>query len=118
MGDFVDGEVLADIPLRCFPHEGVFRMVELGQEGAVTMGGPKGRPVRDRFMEPSSGWVDLRGGGGQPKGGHALAVFYQKRKGREACLDGQNGDRGGGKTVGDPSVDVSPEGVESVLHFH
>ena len=32
VGDLVDGEVLADVPLRGFPHEGAFRGVELGQE--------------------------------------------------------------------------------------
>ena len=76
MGDFVDGEVLADVPLGGLPHKGAFRGVELGQEGAVALGGPEGRPVWDRLMEASSGWVDLGWGGGKPKGGHALAVFY------------------------------------------
>ena len=55
----------------------------------MVLGGPVGRFVGYRLMESSGGWVDLRGGGGEPKGGHALAVFYQKRKGREAGLDGQ-----------------------------
>ena len=60
-------------------------------------------------METSCGRVNLRGGGGQPKGGHALTVFYQQREGREAGLDGQYGDRGGYKTVGAPSLDAPPE---------
>ena len=76
MGDFVDGKVLADVSLRVFPQEGAFRGVELGQKGAVALGGPKGRPVGDRSMEAPGGWVDLRGGGGKPKGGHALTMFY------------------------------------------
>ena len=81
-------------------------------------GGPEGGPVGDRLVEPPGGWVDLRGGGGQPKGGHALSVFYKEWKGREAGLDGQHSDRGRGKAVGDPSMDSSPEDVEPVLHFH
>ena len=76
MGDFFDGEVFADVPLRGLPHEGAFRRVELGQKGAVTLGGSEGRPVGDCLMGPSGGWVDLREGGGHPKGGHALAMFY------------------------------------------
>ena len=45
VGDFVNGEVLADIPLGGFPHEGAFRGVESDQEGAVTLGRPKGGSV-------------------------------------------------------------------------
>ena len=37
VGDFVNGEMLADIPLRGFPHEGAFRGVEFGQKGAVAL---------------------------------------------------------------------------------
>ena len=62
MGDFVDGEELAYIPLRGLPHERAFRGVELGQEGAVALGRPEGRPVGDHPMEPSGGGVDLGGG--------------------------------------------------------
>ena len=118
VGDFVDGEMLADISLRGLPHEGAFGGVELGEEGAVTLGGPEGRLVGDRLMEPSGGRVDLRGGGGEPKGSHSLTMFYQERKGREAGLDGQHGDRSRGKAIGDPSVYAPPEGVESVLHLY
>ena len=38
MGDLVDGEVFADIPLWGFPHEEAFGGVELDQEGVVTQG--------------------------------------------------------------------------------
>ena len=76
VGDFVDGEVFADVPLRGLPHKGALRGVELGQEGAVALGGSEGRPVGDRLMETPGGWVDLGGGEGEPKGAHALAVFY------------------------------------------
>ena len=76
VGDFVDGEVFADVPLRGFPHEGAFRRVQPGQEGAVALRGPKGGFVGDRLVEPTCGWVNLGRGGGQPKGGHALAVLY------------------------------------------
>ena len=72
----------------------------------MTLGGPVGRPVGDRLMKSTGSWVDLRGGGGEPKGGHALAMFYQQREGPEAGLNGQDGDRGRGKAVGDPSVDA------------
>ena len=72
MGDLVDGEVLADITLWGFPHEGAFRRVELGQEGTVALGGPKGGSVGDRLVEATSSRVDFRGGGGQSEGGHAL----------------------------------------------
>ena len=75
MGDFVNGEVLADVPLGGLPHEGAFRWVEFGEEGAVALRRPEGGSVWDRFMETPCGRVDLWGGGGQPKGGHALTVF-------------------------------------------
>ena len=97
---------------------GRFAGVELGQEGAVTLGRPKGGPIGDRLMEPAGGRVDLGGGGGQPKGGHGLAMFDQQWAGREAGLDGQYGDRSGGEAVGDPSVHTPPEGVKPILHFH
>ena len=38
MGYPVDGEVVADIPLRGFPHEGALCGVEFGQKGAVVLG--------------------------------------------------------------------------------
>ena len=76
VGDLVDGEVFADSTPGSLPHEGAFRGVEPGQEGAVALGGPKGGPIGDRPVESARGRVDLRGGRGQPKGGHALAVFY------------------------------------------
>ena len=38
VGDFVDVEVLVDVPLRGLPHEGAFRGVEFGQTGAVALG--------------------------------------------------------------------------------
>ena len=76
VGDFVDGEVLADVPLWGPPHEGAFLGVELGQKGAVALRGPEGGFVGDRLMETSGGWVDLRGGGGKPEGGHALTMLY------------------------------------------
>ena len=47
VGDFVDRAVLADGAARGLPHEGAFRGVELGQEGAVALGGPKGGPIGD-----------------------------------------------------------------------
>ena len=75
--DFVDREVLAYSASGCFPHEGAFRGVKFSEEGAVALGGPEGGLVRDRFMESPCGWVYLWGGGGQPKGGHALTVLYQ-----------------------------------------
>ena len=68
-------------------------------------------------MKPTSSWVDLRGGGGQSEGGHALPMLYQQWEGRETGLDGQDGDRGGEEAVRDPPLDLSPEGVEPVLHF-
>ena len=37
VGDFVDREVFADVPLRGLPQEGVFCGVEFGQEGAVAL---------------------------------------------------------------------------------
>ena len=45
MGDFIDGEVFVDIPLRGSPHEGVFGGVKLEQEGAMTLGGCESRSV-------------------------------------------------------------------------
>ena len=92
--------------------------VELGQEGAVTLGGPEQGPVGDRFVESPRSGVDFGGGGGWSQGGDALAVFYEEGEGGEAGLDGQNGDWSGGNAIRDPSLDVSPEGVESILHFH
>ena len=118
MGDFVYGKVFADVSLRGFPQEGALRGVQLGQKGAVALGGPKGGSVGDRHVEATGGWVDLRGGRGKPEGGHALTMFYQERKGQEAGLDGQDDNWSRRKAVGDPSLDASPEGVESVLHFH
>ena len=50
MGDLVDGEVFANIPLRGFPHEGAFGGIELDQEAAVTQGRSKGRLVRDGLV--------------------------------------------------------------------
>ena len=41
----------------------------------MALGGPKGGLIRDRPVEPASRCVDLVGGGGQPEGGHALAMF-------------------------------------------
>ena len=84
----------------------------------MAFGGPEGGPVQDTFVESACGRVYLRGGGGHPKGGHALAMLYQKWEGREAGFDGQYGDRGGYKAVGDPSLNAPPERVESILHFH
>ena len=117
MGNFINGEVFADSLLVGLPHEGTFCRVELGQERAVTLGGPKCGPVGDRLVEASSSRVDFGGGGGQPEGGHSLAVFHQERERGEAGFDGQDGDRGGGEAVRDPPLDTSPEGVEPVLHF-
>ena len=117
MGDFVYGEVFANSLLMGLPHEGAFCGIELGQEGAMTVGRPKRGSVGDRFVEPSSSRVYFGGGGGQPEGGHALAVFNQEWKPGETGLDGQNGDRGGEEAVGDPSLNMSLEGVEPVLHL-
>ena len=117
MNDFIDGEVFADSSLVGLPHEGAFCGIELGQEGAVTLGGPKRGSVGDRLVEASSSRIDFGGGGGQSEGGYALAVFHQERKRRETGLDGQNGDRGGGEAVRDPPLDLPPDDVESVLHL-
>ena len=117
MGDFINGEVFADSPLMGLPHEGAFCGIELGQEGAMTLGGPKRGSVGDRLVETSSGRVNFGGGGGQSEGGHALAVFHQEWKRGKTGLDGQNGDRGGEEAVRDPPLDMSPEGVEPVLHL-
>ena len=76
MRDFVDGEVFADIPLRGLPHEGAFRGVQFGQEGTVALGGPESGLVWDGLVESACGRVYLWGGGGQPKGGHALTMLY------------------------------------------
>ena len=118
MGDLINGEVLADVPLGSLPHEGAFRGIEFGQERAVALGRRKGGSVGDRSMEASRSRVDFRGRGGHPQGGHALSMFQQEWKGGETGLDGQDGDRGREEPVRDPSLDMSPEGVESVLHFH
>ena len=61
VGDLIDGEVLAYGAPGSFPHEGAFRGVELGQEGAMALGGPEGGSVGDRLMEPACGRVYLRG---------------------------------------------------------
>ena len=114
MGDFINGEVLAYGPLVGFPHEGAFRGIELGEERAVTLGGPKGGSVGDRLVEATGSRVNFRGGGGQSKGGHALAVFQQEWKRGEAGLNGQNGNRGGEEAVRDPPLDLSPEGENGV----
>ena len=42
MCDLINGEVAADSASVGFPHEGALRRIEFGQEGAVTLGGPKG----------------------------------------------------------------------------
>ena len=118
MRDFVDGEVLAYSATGCFPHEGALCWVQFGEEGAVALGGPEGGLVWDRLVESACGRVYPRGGGGQSKGGHALTMLYQKWEGREAGFNGQYGDRGGHKAVGDPSLNAPPERVESILHFH
>ena len=117
IGDLVDRKVLADGTVRSLSHEGAFGGVDFGQEGAVALGGPKGGPIGDGFMEPTSRQVYPWGGGGQPKGGHVLAMFNWQWEGREAGFDAQYGDRGGEKAVGNPSVHLPPEGVKSVLHF-
>ena len=78
MGDFINREVLADSPLMGFPHEGAFCGIELGQERAMTLGGPKRGSVGDRLVETSSGRVNFGGGGGQSEGGHTLAVLHQE----------------------------------------
>ena len=116
MGDFIDGEVFADSLLVGFPHEGAFRGVELGQEGAVALGGPERGLVRDRFVEPAGSRVDLGRGGGQSEGGHALAVFHQERKRGEAGLDGQNGDRGGGEAIRDPPLENKRKEIQAPLY--
>ena len=79
MCDFVDGEVFANSAPGCFPHEGAFRGVQFGEEGAMALGGPESGPVWDRLVESACSRVYLRGGGGQPKGGHALAMLHQQR---------------------------------------
>ena len=117
MGDFINGEVLADGSLMGLPHEGAFRGIELGQERAVTLRGPERGPVGDRLVEASSSRVDFGGGGGQSEGGHALAMLHQEWKRGETGLDGQNGDRGGEEAVRNPPLDMSPEGVKPVLHL-
>ena len=88
MGDFVNGEVFADSPLMGLPHKGALCRIELGQERTMTLGGPKRGSVGDRLMEASSSRVNFRGGGGQPEGGHALAVFHQEWERGETGLDG------------------------------
>ena len=45
-------------------------------------------------------------------------MFYQQGEGREARFDRKDGDGGCGEAVGGPSLNPSPEGVESILHFH
>ena len=64
MGNLIDGEVFANIPLRGFPHEGAFGGIELDQEGAVTQGRSEGRLVGDRLVQTGRSWVDLGGRGG------------------------------------------------------
>ena len=118
VGDLVDGEVFAYGAPGSLPHEGAFRGVELGQEGAIALRGPKGGPVGNRLIEPPCGRIYLRGGRGQSEGGHALAVFYQQGERRKAGFDGQYRNWGRNKAIGDPSLNASPEDVESVLHFH
>ena len=61
MGDFIDGEVFANIPLAGFPQEGAFGGIELDQPGAVTQGRSEGRLVWDRFVQTGRGWVNLGG---------------------------------------------------------
>ena len=117
MGNLIDGEVFADSLLMGFPHEGAFCGIELGQERTMTLGGPKRGSVGDRPVEPSSSRVDFGGGGGQSEGGHALAVLHQEWKRGETSLDGQNEDWCGAEAVRDPPRDLSPEGVEPVLHL-
>ena len=111
VSNFVQGEVLADIPLGGFPHEGALCRVKLGKEGAVALGGPKCGLIGDGFVQAVRGRVDFGWGGGHSQGGHALIVFDQQGEGREVGFDGLNRDRGGREAVGDPSVDVSPERV-------
>ena len=60
MGDLVDGEVFADVPLRGLPHEGAFRGVQFGEEGAVAFGGPKSGLIWDGLVESACGRVYLR----------------------------------------------------------
>ena len=88
MGDFINREVFADSPLMGFPHEGAFGGIKLGEERTMTLGGPKGGSVGDRLVEATSSRVDFGGGGGQPEGGHALAVFHQEWKRGKTSLDG------------------------------
>ena len=45
-------------------------------------------------------------------------MLQQERKRGETGLNSQYGDWGRGNAIRDPSLDVSPERVEPVLHFH
>ena len=50
VGDFIDGEVFADVSRGGFPHKGAFGGVKLDQEGAMTVGRSEGRLVGDRLV--------------------------------------------------------------------
>ena len=80
VGDLIDGEVLADRHLGCFPHNGAVGGVQLDQQGAMTEWGAVSRPVWDRPVEPGRRRIDFGRGADHPQGRHALSVFHKEDK--------------------------------------
>ena len=117
LSDWVDGQMFTYVGLRGPPHEGSFGGVELDQQAAVAVWRSEGGTVGHRFMKPGSDRVDFGRRGDGPEGCHTLTVFNQEGEGRQAGFDGEDRDGSRRKTIRDPSLDPSSEGVEFVLHL-
>jgi len=71
----------------------------------------------DRLVKPCQGGIDFRGGAAKSEGRSRLMVLNEKGEWGEAGLDAKDWDWGRGGAVGDPSLDHSPNHVQTVLHL-
>jgi len=68
--------------------------------------------------KPSSGRVNLRWRTHYPQAGQAVFVCEKEVDWRQAGLHGKDVDRGAGKAVGGPPLDLVPEGCELPCHVN
>ena len=90
VSNLVDGQVLSNVGLGGFPHEGSFSGVELDQQVAVAIWRSKGVAVGDRFVKPGGDRVNFGGRGDGPEGCPALTVFNQEGERRQTGFNSED----------------------------
>jgi len=106
--DFVDQKVFTYGSPGSFPHDRRLGGMESDQQGPVTHRGPEQGVIGDGPLEPGRCRVDFRGGADHTQSSNSLSMLVQERQWGYAGLDGKDGNHGGGKEVGNLSLNPVP----------